>query len=224
MEIKQVKDELENKIKELDKFKLMDIISTYAYFYGSLDKNKYALCTVELELLMECIYKTESYGTKKPSVEDIEQIIDMIKELLDADEKKNPTEETPYYNYAVNDFLYVKEDKKHVEILDEYEKLFGKFDPYFLNKYQFTIHDFIWAIELILQEYNARINYIERSIKKERKEDIIQPKQLLEYLTNSYNLVMNFNCSSFSKRLEDMIVMQHFLDKFSYNMEGGRRF
>lgn len=209
--------QLKEKIEELEKFKLIDIIATYAYFYNSLEKSKYALSTIEIELLMNCIYEVKTKKEKTPSVQDVQKILELAKDIVEEQETEK-MEEPIYTQYAKIDFLHKKEDKKHIEILDEYEKLFHPMEDYFLEQYQFTIQDFIKSIQIILQEYSKRMNLLEIELRKSKTEEIL-PEQLLEYLTNRCYSILNFNCDTFSKDLREIIPFQHFLEKFSYSLE-----
>ena len=210
--------QLKETIEGLKKFKLIDIMATYAYFYSSLEKNKYALSTLEIELLMNCIYEVKTKGEKSPSVQDVLKILELVRDIVEEEQETEKMEEPIYARYAKIDFLHRKEDKKHMEILDEYEKLFHPMKEYFLEQYQFTIQDFIKSIQIILQEYSKRMNLLEIVLRKSEMEEIL-PEQLLEYLTSRCYSILNFNCDTFSKDLREMIPFQHFLEKFSHPLE-----
>lgn len=211
-------NQLKEKIKGLEKFKLIDIIATYAYFYNSLEKSKYALSTLEIELLMNCIYETKAKEEKTPSAQDVQKILELTKNIVEEERKIDKMTEPIYAQYAKTDFLYSKEDKKQNEILDEYEKLFHPMKEYFLEQYQFTIQDFIKSIQIILQEYSKRMNLLEMELRKLKTEEIL-PEQFLECLTSRCYSILNFNCDTFSKDLREIIPFQHFLEKFSHSLD-----
>ena len=212
-------ERLKEIIKHVDKFKLVDVVTVYLYFYGSLERSKYILSTAEMELLLEYIYHVENVESRKPTVEEILEILELVKDILN--DKENKLYENKNNNscfcYAVRDFYYVKDDKKQEEILDEYIKLFGKFNQYFLENYKFTINDFIQCVQNILQEYNNRINLISRVLSY--RDEKGSPEELLNLIINNYSLIMHFSNTSFSQDLNQIINFNHFLEKFSYDLE-----
>lgn len=209
-------EELKRKIEYLDKFKLIDIISTYAYFYNSLERSKYSLSTFEIEILMGYIYETKNKQERNPSTKEIQEILKLLEEI--AEYKKTDDDGPMYLKYAKNDFLYNKEDKSEKEIFDEYNKLFFPFKEYFLKTYSFEIQDFIKIIQNIQVEYNKRINLLELALNNLNQNEVL-PEQLLDYLTNQCYTVLNFNCDTFSKDLREIIPFKHFLDKFSHDLD-----
>lgn len=92
-------------IREVDKAKLIDTISTVFYYFRANGDYENMMLPAELEYMMTTIYNTRSYKDRKPTTEEILEILDLARIMIfEMSNKiisnKAESRKDAIYNYA----------------------------------------------------------------------------------------------------------------------------
>ena len=203
------------RIKHLDKFKLINIISTIYYYYKITGNYNNMMSTVELEYILNCIYETTNIETQTPTKEDIILILGLPDLMLKQNLKINleATQEEIIFTQAKNNFLYEKEDTEYDCMIFEYLNLFNPLEHFFKTYYLFKIENFLYFSKLIQMEYFNRIKLIEKVLCDTYKQ--ITYEILIEYLIDCNCTILNFNENTLLDNNIDVTSLSNILKKFS---------
>lgn len=126
-------------IREVDKAKLIDTISTVFYYFRANGDYENMMLPAELEYMMTTIYNTRSYKDRKPTIEEILEILDLARIMIfEMSNKmisnKVETRKDVIYNYASESFLYEREDTEYEVLVSDYLNLFEPMKRIFYRK------------------------------------------------------------------------------------------
>ena len=208
-------------IEDVDKFKLIDILSSIYYYYVVIGEYERMLSTAELEYIMHIIYKTKSIPKREVTVEDILSILEFIelkwaqKEMIHIENIK--PDEDFIFTQARDDFLYVKEDTEYNAMVSEYLNLFHPIEYFFKTNYVFRIENFLNFTSYIQIEYTNRMRVIDKYLRKTNKDVPIE--KLIQYLLTCNTSILNFNEKTLARNEEELKSFIHILQKFSADKE-----
>lgn len=208
-------------IEDVDKFKLIDILSSIYYYYVVIGEYERMLSTAELEYIMHTIYKTKSIPKREVTVEDILSILEFIelkwaqKEMIHIENIK--PDEDFIFTQARDDFLYVKEDTEYNAMVSEYLNLFHPIEYFFKTNYVFRIENFLNFTSYIQIEYTNRMRVIDKYLRKTNKDVPIE--KLIQYLLTCNTSILNFNEKTLARNEEGLKSFIHILQKFSADKE-----
>ena len=69
-------------IKQVNKAKLIDTVSSIFYYFRINGEYNKMMLPVELEYIMNIIYNTRSYESRKPTLEEILEILYLAKKII----------------------------------------------------------------------------------------------------------------------------------------------
>lgn len=209
---------LKKVISGLDKFKLVDIISSIFYYYRVTGSYIEILTPVELEYIMDLIYKTQNLDSKNPTKDDIIHIISLTNNILSQKEDNNSSkDENIVFELAKKDFIYSKEDTQYSSIGFDYLNLFNVIEYFFKTYYLFKIEDFLKLTTRIQVQYSTRMFLIQKVLQKSNKS--VEIEVLIDYLLNCNCPILNFNELTLSDNSEERTAIKHVLQKFSVSVE-----
>lgn len=203
-------------IEQVDKFKLIDILSSVFYYFRVIGEYEEMITPVELEYMINFIYKTESKGKRIPTTDEIMVVLELVGRML-LEKEKEEREEDIIFTQAKADFLYVKEDTEYEAMVFEYLNLFNPVEHFFKTCYSFKIEDFLHFTAFIQIEYVNRMRLLDKVLKKSNEK--VTKEILIDYLINCNCNILNFNAKTLGKSQEDRIAFSHILNKFSTEEE-----
>ena len=215
------KEKIEKIIEDVDKFKLIDILSCIYYYYVVIGEYERMLSTAELEYMMQIIYKTKNVPKRELTVEDVLSLLEFInlklsqKERIDIENIK--PDEDFIFTQARDDFLYVKEDTEYNAMVLEYLNLFHPIEYFFKTNYAFRIENFLNFTSYIQIEYTNRMRVIDNYLRRTNKDVPIE--KLIEYLLTCNTSILNFNEKTLARNEEELKAIVHILQKFSTDKE-----
>ena len=126
-------------IQEVNKVKLIDTISTVFYYFRANGDYENMMLPAELEYMMTTIYNTRSYKDRKPTTEEILEILDLARIMIfEMSNKiisnKAESRKDAIYNYASESFLYEREDTEYEVLVSDYLNLFEPMKRIFYRK------------------------------------------------------------------------------------------
>lgn len=126
-------------IQEVNKVKLIDTISTVFYYFRANGDYENMMLPAELEYMMTTIYNTRSYKDRKPTTEEILEILDLARIMIfEMSNKiisnKAESRKDAIYNYASESFLYEREDTEYEVLVLDYLNLFEPMKRIFYRK------------------------------------------------------------------------------------------
>lgn len=126
-------------IQEVNKVKLIDTISTVFYYFRANGDYENMMLPAELEYIMTTIYNTRSYKDRKPTTEEILEILDLARIMIfEMSNKiisnKAESRKDAIYNYASESFLYEREDTEYEVLVLDYLNLFEPMKRIFYRK------------------------------------------------------------------------------------------
>ncbi len=126
-------------IQEVNKVKLIDTISTVFYYFRANGDYENMMLPAELEYMMTTIYNTRSYKDRKPTIEEILEILDLARIMIfEMSNKiisnKAESRKDAIYNYASESFLYEREDTEYEVLVLDYLNLFEPVKRIFYRK------------------------------------------------------------------------------------------
>ena len=126
-------------IQEVNKVKLIDTISTVFYYFRANGDYENMMLPAELEYMMTTIYNTRSYKDRKPTIEEILEILDLARIMIfEMSNKiisnKAESRKDAIYNYASESFLYEREDTEYEVLVLDYLNLFEPMKRIFYRK------------------------------------------------------------------------------------------
>lgn len=126
-------------IQEVNKVKLIDTISTVFYYFRANGDYENMMLPAELEYMMTTIYNTRSYKDRKPTTEEILEILDLARIMIfEMSNKiisnKAESRKDAIYNYASESFLYEREDTEYEVLVLDYLNLFEPVKRIFYRK------------------------------------------------------------------------------------------
>ena len=126
-------------IQEVNKVKLIDTISTVFYYFRANGDYETLMLPAELEYMMTTIYNTRSYKDRKPTTEEILEILDLARIMIfEMSNKiisnKAESRKDAIYNYASESFLYEREDTEYEVLVLDYLNLFEPMKRIFYRK------------------------------------------------------------------------------------------
>lgn len=210
------KDEIKKIIERVDKFKLIDIISTIFYYFRIIGEYENSITPVELEYIIDNIYQTESKGKRNPTTDEIMLIMELA-HLTIEEKEEIKKEEDIILELAKSDFLYVKEDTEYNSMAFEYLNLFHPVEYFFTTYYSFKIEDFLHFTTFIQIEYVNRMRLLDKILKKFHEK--VTERILVDYLVVCGGYILNFNEITLAKNEEDIVSFSSILDKFSTGEE-----
>lgn len=212
------KELIEKIISELDKFKLIDVISSVFYYYRITGSYDNMLSPAELEYIIDIIYKTKSLYSRQPTRDDVMNIIllanNIVVEKGDMDLKEG---ENIISSQARADFILSKEDTEYRSIGFEYLNLFNVMEYFFKTYYSFKIEDFLRFTTRIQIQYANRMLLLQKVLEKSNKS--IEREVLIDYLLNCNCPILTFNENTLANSQEEVIAIKSVLEKFSVNEE-----
>ena len=126
-------------IQEVNKVKLIYTISTVFYYFRANGDYENMMLPAELEYMMTTIYNTRSYKDRKPTIEEILEILDLARIMIfEMSNKiisnKAESRKDAIYNYASESFLYEREDTEYEVLVLDYLNLFEPVKRIFYRK------------------------------------------------------------------------------------------
>ena len=126
-------------IQEVNKVKLIDTISTVFYYFRANGDYENMMLPAELEYMMTTIYNTRSYKDRKPTTEEILEILDLARIMIfEMSNKiisnKAESRKDAIYNYASESFLYERDDTEYEVLVLDYLNLFKPMKRIFYRK------------------------------------------------------------------------------------------
>ena len=126
-------------IQEVNKVKLIDTISTVFYYFRANGDYENMMLPAELEYIMTTIYNTRSYKDRKPTTEEILEILDLARIMIfemsnNIIQNKSQSRKDVIYNYASESFLYEREDTEYEVLALDYLNLFEPMKRIFYRK------------------------------------------------------------------------------------------
>ncbi len=208
-------------IEDVDKFKLIDILSCIYYYYVVIGEYERMLSTAELEYMMHLIYKTKNVPKRELTVEDVLSLLEFINLKLSQQERIDieniKPDEDFIFTQARDDFLYVKEDTEYNAMVLEYLNLFHPIEYFFKTNYAFRIENFLNFTSYIQIEYTNRMRVIDNYLRRTNKDVPIE--KLIEYLLTCNTSILNFNEKTLARNEEELKAIVHILQKFSTDKE-----
>ena len=126
-------------IQEVNRVKLIDTISTVFYYFRANGDYENMMLPAELEYIMTTIYNTRSYKDRKPTAEEILEILDLARIMIfemsnKIVQNKAESRKDVIYNYASESFLYEREDTEYEVLALDYLNLFEPMKRIFYRK------------------------------------------------------------------------------------------
>lgn len=126
-------------IQEVNKAKLIDTISSIFYYFRVNGEYNKMMLPVELEYIMNIIYNTKSYESRKPTLEEILEILYLAQKIIlelrnETSSNQVKSKKDVIYNHANETFLYVKEDTEYEVLVLDYLNLFDPMKRIFSGK------------------------------------------------------------------------------------------
>ena len=213
-------------IKQVNKAKLIDTISSIFYYFRINGEYNKMMLPVELEYIMNIIYNTRSYESRKPTLEEILEILYLAKKIILGLSKETSSNQVKskkdvIYNYANETFLYVKEDTEYEVLVLDYLNLFDPMSGFFVENYEFKIKDFLHFTKCIQVEYAVRMQELKKVLNSKYKE--ISQEILVENLLELDFCMLNFNEETFVE-IKDKNALKNVLKKFATNEDEEKRF
>ena len=208
-------------IEDVDRFKLIDILSCIYYYYIVIGEYEKMLSTAELEYMIDMIYKGKNIPKREIENEDVMAIIEFTnfkmseKEIIDLTNIKS--DENFIFTQARDEFLYVKEDTEYDSMVFEYLNLFKPIEYFFKIYYSFRIENFLNFTSYIQIEYTNRMRLIDNDLRKTNKD--ISMEKLIEYLLNCKSSILNFNEKTLATKEEELNAFLNIFKKFSIDNE-----
>lgn len=213
-------------IKQVNKAKLIDTISSIFYYFRINGEYNKMMLPVELEYIMNIIYNTRSYESRKPTLEEILEILYLAKKIILGLSKETSSNQVKskkdvIYNHANETFLYVKEDTEYEVLVLDYLNLFDPMSGFFVENYEFKIKDFLHFTKCIQVEYAVRMQELKKVLNSKYKE--ISQEILVENLLELDFCILNFNEETFVE-IKDKNALKNVLKKFATNEDEEKRF
>lgn len=212
-----LEEKIKDIIKRLDKFKLINVISSIYYYYRVIGEYN-MMSTIELEYIMGLIYQIKNVEQKEPSKGDILTILSLTNSILGI----NPEEYAKamesqndkfLFTHVKDSFFYVKEDTEYDSMVFEYLNLFNPVEYFFKTYYSFKIEDFLYLTKFIQIEYHNRMSLIKETLNKMYEEVTIEI--LVQYLLELNDNILGFNEETLTKDKERKFALKNILYKFS---------
>ena len=126
-------------IQEVNRVKLIDTISTVFYYFRANGDYENMMLPAELEYIMTTIYNTRLYKDRKPTAEEILEILDLARIMIfemsnKIIQNKAESRKDVIYNYASESFLYEREDTEYEVLALDYLNLFEPMKRIFYRK------------------------------------------------------------------------------------------
>ena len=126
-------------IQEVNRVKLIDTISTVFYYFRANGDYENMMLPTELEYIMTTIYNTRLYKDRKPTAEEILEILDLARIMIfemsnKIIQNKAESRKDVIYNYASESFLYEREDTEYEVLALDYLNLFEPMKRIFYRK------------------------------------------------------------------------------------------
>ena len=126
-------------IQEVNRVKLIDTISTVFYYFRANGEYENMMLPAELEYIMTTIYNTRLYKDRKPTAEEILEILDLARIMIfemsnKIIQNKAESRKDVIYNYASESFLYEREDTEYEVLALDYLNLFEPMKRIFYRK------------------------------------------------------------------------------------------
>ena len=213
-------------IKQVNKAKLIDTVSSIFYYFRINGEYNKMMLPVELEYIMNIIYNTRSYESRKPTLEEILEILYLAKKIILGLSKETSSNQVKskkdvIYNHANETFLYVKEDTEYEVLVLDYLNLFDPMSGFFVENYEFKIKDFLHFTKCIQVEYSVRMQELKKVLNSKYKE--ISQEILVENLLELDFCMLNFNEETFVE-IKDKNALKNVLKKFATNEDEEKRF
>jgi hypothetical protein len=204
---------IRNKRKKIEKFlKKYNPIYTLSYiacfFNFDLNDNEISLLLRErirerpiLQFITGLYLKNSDYSSKKPSLKNINDLILLTVEYIDSISYLNILEsEYPIFTYAPEIIRQVNPEIYPFQLEDYINKVFSKFNSYFVSKIGFSVNDAIYFWGKIVNRIEERINKLHKS--RTGKDDLLNSLCRI-FVINTDEFIFEEN--KYKKRFEKYI-------------------
>ncbi len=213
-----MEEKMKKVIEKINKFKLIEIISSIYYYFKVIGDYNNMLSTGELEYIINLIYKTKNTEERIPTKEDVLSILEMTKLIIlekESEYVEVKEQRDIIFSQTKNHFLHSREDTEYDSIIFEYLNLFNPMEEFFKTYYSFKIENFLYFMKLIQIEYSNRMFLLDKTLKKIYKK--VTRDIFIEYILNCGFGILNFNEKTLADSNENLIAFKNILRKFSVN-------